>query len=557
MFDSHPPSRSPHWLVDADLNVAAGIKRRAPSLLPAFEPSSSPPRFKRRKSRPSAAAIHEDDENLYPAAPILPSSPPQPVVAPRPTLQRTQSTLSERAPLSDVPSITLPENGDEILLGRSSKSSHVGLSANRLISRVHIRAKYTHTKEGKPKVEVTCTGWNGVTIHCQGQAWELQKGDVFNSETEHAEIMLDIQDSRVLLAWPGAPPPQQENQLAPEPNARARVERSRSPSPGRWADENADPRVPTRRLTPVSPTPVRRASAAVASGNAAALANQSMSETFLEIYEDDEEERDVNASKFTDAHSEDEQEQEEEGEEEEPELPPPPILNSAAIFSFTEDDDSCLPPFKDSGFESDMVLPPMARFSTADSLRSTPSSRYNRGSSLARNLYEASSPIVPFRRSTISQTRSPSISPTKANTIQNHLTNQLAFSRIATVPLSDLLRNLPADLARTVTKEKLCKVLEKIECIGEVKRHGKDAAGKPLESEFYYVLEKDQDEGRKLAVSGRRGVRNCRKTHKVGFGFGFGIYSLYLGMDLLTGAGGVRGVAILLEEAKDKDQLEA
>ncbi|TGZ77254.1 hypothetical protein EX30DRAFT_311453 [Ascodesmis nigricans] len=499
MFGTHSPS--PNRLVDADLNVAAGTKRRAPSLLPAFEPSSSPPRFKRQKSRPSTATILEDDENLYPGSSILPSSPP-PAVPARPTLQRTQSSLTERSPLSAVPSITLPENGEEILLGRSSKSSHVGLSANRLISRVHIRARYTHTEDGKPKIEVTCTGWNGVTIHCQGLAWDLQKGDVFNSETEHAEIMLDIQDSRVLLAWPGTPP-QGHNQSAQDATPRVRVERSRSPSLGLWDDENSDPTAPRRRkLTPVSPTPARRASVAGAPGSSANIANQSMNETFLEIYEDDEDHDVASSTQVTNSHSQDESEAGE--EEEEHELPLPPAVPAEPVYSFVEDDG--LPPFKDSGFESDLVLPPMGRFSTAESLRSTPAtSRFNRSSSMARTLHEPSSPI---------RARSTSISPSKADTIQNHLTNQLAFSRIATVPLSDLFNNLPVEVARTVTKQKLYKVLGQIDCIGEVKRHGKDAAGKPLESEFYYILEKDADEGRKMAVSGKRGVRNCRKTHK-------------------------------------------
>lgn len=61
-------------------------------------------------------------------------------------------------------------------------------------------------------------------------------------------------------------------------------------------------------------------------------------------------------------------------------------------------------------------------------------------------------------------------------------------------------------------------VLENCEWVGEVKRHGKDAAGKRLESEFYYVLEKDVDEERRRVVgggNGRRAVRRTRLEHKV------------------------------------------
>lgn len=114
--------------------------------------------------------------------------------------------------------------------------------------------------------------------------------------------------------------------------------------------------------------------------------------------------------------------------------------------------------------------------------------------------------------------------------IVNHVINQLAFSRVASTPLSTLLANLPTELKgyqddsessrenKGLTKEELTRMLEGTKCVGEVKREGKDAAGKPLESEFYYVPEGDRDDGRKKAVLGglgRVGLRNCRKSHKV------------------------------------------
>ena len=57
-----------------------------------------------------------------------------------------------------------------------------------------------------------------------------------------------------------------------------------------------------------------------------------------------------------------------------------------------------------------------------------------------------------------------------------------------------------------------------VACIGEIHREGKDAAVKPLESEFYYVPEKDDDVERRAAVvDGLRkpSLRNCREQHKV------------------------------------------
>jgi len=94
--------------------------------------------------------------------------------------------------------------------------------------------------------------------------------------------------------------------------------------------------------------------------------------------------------------------------------------------------------------------------------------------------------------------------------------------------------NLPLDLKRgqladTAEKGKstelelsnpdLKRLLDGIPCIGEIAREGKDAAGKPLENEFYYVPEMDADSMRRDAVMGGRGgtgLRTVRKSHKVG-----------------------------------------
>ncbi|KAK3080845.1 hypothetical protein LTS18_012583 [Coniosporium uncinatum] len=116
--------------------------------------------------------------------------------------------------------------------------------------------------------------------------------------------------------------------------------------------------------------------------------------------------------------------------------------------------------------------------------------------------------------------------------IKNHVINQLAFSRLHSLPLSTIMGNLPLDLKRgqladTADKGKstklelsnpdLKRLLDGILCIGEIAREGKDAAGKPLENEFYYVPEMDADSMRRDAVMGRRGgtgLRAVRKSHK-------------------------------------------
>jgi regulator of nonsense transcripts 2 len=113
------------------------------------------------------------------------------------------------------------------------------------------------------------------------------------------------------------------------------------------------------------------------------------------------------------------------------------------------------------------------------------------------------------------------------STLANHIINQLAFSRLSSTPLSTIMNHLPAEFKgdtsgrgenRPLDAEELKKVLEGTVCIGVVDRQGKDAAGKRLESEYYYVPDLDQDERRREAVTvgvRKPGLRNCRKQHKV------------------------------------------
>jgi len=112
--------------------------------------------------------------------------------------------------------------------------------------------------------------------------------------------------------------------------------------------------------------------------------------------------------------------------------------------------------------------------------------------------------------------------------VKNHVINQLAFSRVHAMPLSIIHSNLPADLKTCtglgiseeegLTDSDLRRVLHSIPCVGEINREGKDAAGKPLENEFYYVPEMDDNIVRRDAVLGGRGgtgLRSVRKNHKV------------------------------------------
>ncbi|KAL3427515.1 transcription factor tos4 [Phlyctema vagabunda] len=506
MMESSPSKMNVLPTLPSPSTATAGVKRPAPTLLPAFEMlSSSPgyPRPSKRRAR-SPAFGHDPAFQKYPTpiptstTGIISSSPPRihPVDGQRrPGLQRSQS-ITERAPLSSVPLVALPEDGSELLMGRSSNSSHYQLSANRLISRVHVKARYiAATVPLEPnKVEIICTGWNGAKLHCQGRTWELAKGDSFTSETENAEIMLDVQDSRVLLGWPrndgkGSVSAQAEDSAwDDEGSPRVRAVTSR----GQLIFSSPIRREQHRIRSPVSPTPaglptlVTRISDLISDGG---------EETFVQVYEDESSPN------------------EEPVQEEELELPrasPRPVSKPSGL-SESPLSDLSEPEEEDPDEENDPLVHSFGPFGA------------NLSSRMAS--FTAGSPEV-LRRPALSRTASESTNEADAIPVINHVVNQLAFSRLSSTPLSVIMNNLPTDLKgassshrenKGLTKQDLRRMLNAARCIGEIHREGKDAAGKPLESEYYYVPDEDTDEQRRAAVvDGLRkpSLRNCRKQHK-------------------------------------------
>jgi len=503
MMDSSPSKTN----VQPSLPSIAGVKRPAPSLLPAFEPfSSSPglPRPAKRQAR-SSPSEREATRLKYPTpiptstTGILSSSPPQ--VHARPSLHRTQSSISERAPLSALPSVVLPENGDTLLMGRSSNSSHFQLSANRLISRVHVKTRYiAATVPLEPnKVEVVCCGWNGVKLHCQGRTWELAKGDSFTSETEYAEIMLDVQDARVLINWPqqddrkdsvGALTDSSwDDENSPRGNVSARSARGQ-------VIESSPLRRGARIQSPISPTPIRHA----ANTSLLDLATNQEATAEVQVYEDESENEPGIAEEAS-------------------------MLSTVAATSFAALADSPLSelsePEHDPDEENDPIVHSFGPFGGNISARMA-------------SFTTVSSPEATRRLGNQERIESPktrasseSTNPADAVPIVNHVVNQLAFSRLSSTPLSVILNNLPAELKsgspsqqenRGLTKGDLRKLLNGAVAIGEIHREGKDAAGKTLESEYYYLPDEDTDVQRRAAVvDGLRkpSLRNCRKQHKV------------------------------------------
>ena len=482
-----------------------------PALLPPFEPFSSSPGLPRATKRKFDEAL--DDRKYYPT-PVPTSSTAVPMSSPpsrrtRPGLRRTVSTLSERAPLGDVPTLDLPSNGEPVLMGRSSNSSDYQLSANRHISRVHVRASYHHPDSSSPtgKVEVACLGWNGVKVHCGGEVMELAKGEVFVSNKSVSQVMIDVQDTRVMLVWP--------KNFTRDPLSTG----SRSP----WTQESPSAKrrlvsapefassppalLPPPPASPISPTPGLNLSSTFSS----TFRVDSADEGPVKVYEDHSSDEDA-------PHDPTPMQTPDRKAIVEPNLSLSPSTKDQLKQShltvasepeeFSEHDEENDPIVHSFGPFGDDILSRFASFKSQSPDR----------------------PRKPLKSTSNSPSRNRSAPAVNQSPIKNHVINQLAFSRIHSLPLSTIHSNLPAELRGAMTKPsdtenprilstaELKTILDDIPCVGEISREGKDAAGKLLESEFYYVPEKDGDLIRRDTVTqslGKTSIRAARKQHKV------------------------------------------
>jgi hypothetical protein len=512
------PSKTLHQsLMETTESQPEQARKPTPALLPAFgedAPFSSSP-FPRPAS--SKRKFEEDSPSFPKQLKYYPT--PQPtsstnIISSSPRharlgLERSFSALSERTPLGAVPTVDLPADGDIVRMGRSSNTSDYQLSTNRLISRVHVQAAYHAPSALYPHgyIEVECLGWNGAKIHCKGCIFELSKGDTYVSENPETAIMLDVQDTRVMIAWPAVPTPKlswdSEEEGMPTPTRR-RVQ------------ENFDSSPPMVPRSPVSQSPIRPpvfgglGAAAMQSGpvqvfedadasdsSPTATSPESVDQTFI---------RPALPSSMSS-------------------LDAGPVdtkasVNFAAADDFSDNDEENDPVVHSFGPFGQNLLNGMASFSTATPIQSnTPLMRASLLSPSPRRFA-----AEPFRY--------------KESPIKNHVINQLAFSRIHSQPLSAIHSNLPAELKACLAKSidgkvedsdastpvpqlsraDLKRILDDTPCVGEIPRAGKDAAGQPLENEFYYVPEMDLNQIRRETITaGTRstGLRSVRKTHKV------------------------------------------
>ena len=496
MDDSDLPSND-----TVQTGTAPTAASRRPSLLPAWEPFSSSPGLPRPAKRKFDDIL--DDRKYYPtpvptsSTAILPSS--SPARQTRPPLQRTVSTLSERAPLIDVPTLDLPLNGEPLLMGRSSNSSDYQLSANRHISRVHVRASYHAPDPTYPlgKVEVECLGWNGVKVHCKGEIKALAKGEVFVSDKPMAQLLVDVQDTRVMLVWPKEELRESVSRGSRSPWAVESPTKRRAISAPQFAS-SPPAMLPPRPQSPISPSPLRSTFASTFRAD---------QQEEVKVYEDQDSEEDAPHDATPDLVM----------------AGSPTLSMPSSRFEPLQATRSSASPepeeFSEHDEENDPIVHSFGPF--GDDILSRFQS------------FQPDSPErkrKPLKATNNSPGRVVPSTASNHSPIKNHVINQLAFSRAHSLPLSTIHSNLPAELRGALAKPSdtenrnilaisdLKTFLDDIPCVGEISREGKDAAGKLLESEFYYVPEKDPDEMRRVTVTeslGKTSIRAARKQHKV------------------------------------------
>lgn len=381
-------------------------------------------------------------------------------------------------------------------MGRSSNSSHYQISTNKLVSRVHVRAVYMIASPPDAcKIEVQCLGWNGARVHCQGKAWLLHKGDRFTSENVDVDVMVDVQDARVLVRWP-----RHENKITTPVDSDSPWEDENSPRPVHLGSRRSPYQSPLRynRLqSPISPTPAMRAPFT----SSTFLPSDPPIPPPIQVYEDErsEDEAEQPSAKIEETQSTQKDSQP---------LAPDTLSKSNEFSDADEENDPVVHSFGPFGAD---ILPRMESFTTESPEQQLVKPRSRRS---------VSSKI---------QVSSESTDEEITESLINHVINQLAFARVSSTPLSTLMDHLPSLLKakdpsskgdQPLSVESLKKLLDATKCIGKVEREGKDAAGKQLESEYYYMADLDLDVARKDAViKGLRkpGLRSCRKQHKVCF----------------------------------------
>lgn len=366
-------------------------------------------------------------------------------------------------------------------------------------------------------------------MHCRGQVYELSKGGSFVSDKPSAEIMVDVQDTRVVVAWPVNVGTRSESALSDRTWTEDASPRRALSAPRNRIASSPPPMAPRSPMS--SPTPANRSVTSAPQMFTATSSNDIAGHSLVEVYEDPNSDpepvladqpvsRSPNAREALSATD--------------------LVKSSRSSFlsneEFSDNDEENDPIVHSFGPFGENILPRLQSISTSAStdppsqrrrkpLRATSNSPQKRTSSESTHQGSTSGLGIGISGDAAGE------SSFDGSPVKNHVINQLAFSRLSALPLSTIFGNLPTALkgvessataadssATALTSPVLKDILVGIPCVGEISREGKDAAGKPLENEYYYVPEMDSDSMRREAVTSSRGgtgLRAARKNHKV------------------------------------------
>lgn len=456
-----------------------------------------------------------------------------------------------RCPLSSVTLVRVPLSGTLVTVGRSSQSCTYALSSrNKLVSRVHVSIAFKRTDNHSERTLVfKCLGWNGCTVIVPAAAaatvggqtdYFVPKGEELEVEYVHG-ITVDVRGERVLVETVDDLKDEGE-ETDEEMFVRGGSLSDRDAKNDKnkiivSADEEAPSEANASRfpLLPSSPPPMMSFS--------------------LENDDDAELERPLHASEEIQTSEN---------------RPQTPLLadespNAGSIEAVQDTVNNASGAANTQECKENVPPSPNAQKPEADKPLSSPPRAVSRKRDASEALLDITPVSPPSKKiqleadakfqqqqeqqeqqqqdELMSNIEPEALSDANPNDDPNdqilHLIcNHLAFSRLNSTPLSLLKKSIPK-LAEVSLAELEATLLlpapsttpgptgapalppprkSAVACIGVIERSGKDAAGKPLEREFYYLPEHDDDEDRRVMVDqlkgGRSGLRACRKTHK-------------------------------------------
>lgn len=498
------------------------------SLLPAFGHENTPSKSTSRELTRPKFSIYRDDEQHETQSPPkfnflptpLPTSEANQASSPIPSSpQRSLEMLSTDQAFSDPPVgsfnsplkqliiARVPLGGEEVTIGRSSKSSKVALKpVNRLASRVHAKVNFD-SEENLIKIE--CLGWNGLNVSVPQEVGAARKTfpvarqQVLNVERTEG-ITLDIHGDKVLV------------ELVNDLNSDATEDELWSPKVDH-TETNAPPKKRLRIATPEdlenkeNVYPVMQEHSASNVTEQGDHLNQEAKSTEQTAAERNGE-RDANEI----IENEDIEVAEKENLKESPKVE---SKNTSEIVKEDDNKEFNKESVKEEG-TADKHEEIEVKHSTTSSETHEPELAHeiNTPASTHTDDFDSrASSVEPNGTDSKRKARRQheDLSPEKKRELQNVMANYIAFSRMSAVPFSSI-RKANSTL-QALPKSQVREIIGEVPWIGIITGSVEDTTGRKSEDTYYYMPERDVSDERKQIVQntkGHRSLRNCRKTPK-------------------------------------------